>query len=327
MIGPAEIATLYRHGLIPPDRYLEAVFQVRDRAFWTRWAQRTLLAVGVAHLLAAIVFFFAYNWAEIPAIAKLAVPQAGILACLAGAWFMGLDRPAGQAVLIGATVLTGVLLAVIGQTYQTGADAFELFLPWALFTLPWVLASRSAAHWLVWLAIAGLAAHLSARQALAPMGWIYGSEALVAPGILLASALAAREIAVKAGNRWLSARWTRQIVLFPALAMLCYVAARHVFFWHSSVVSLVAFVAVAGSGAWFYGKHRPDLAAITQVIGFVALFLMAAGGRWIFRWTSFDNVGLMMLGLGAIVVFLAAVTGGMALVLRTVRRRLSEATS
>ena len=44
-----------------------------------------------------------------------------------GALLVGLDRAFGQVLLIAASVLTGVLLAVIGQVYQTGADVFELF--------------------------------------------------------------------------------------------------------------------------------------------------------------------------------------------------------
>ena len=41
-----------------------------------------------------------------------------------------------------AAVAVGALLAVFGQTYQTGADPFELFLTWALLIVPWTLAAR-----------------------------------------------------------------------------------------------------------------------------------------------------------------------------------------
>ena len=50
------------------------------------------------------------------------------------------NRPAGKAALLAAALLTGGLLALIGQTYQTGADTFELFATWAALILPWVLA-------------------------------------------------------------------------------------------------------------------------------------------------------------------------------------------
>ena len=37
---------------------------------------------------------------------------------------------------------TGALLALFGQTYQTGADVYELFLTWALLGLPLVIAAQ-----------------------------------------------------------------------------------------------------------------------------------------------------------------------------------------
>ena len=66
-------------------------------------------------------------------------------AAAGGALLAGLDRAFGQVLLIAGSVLTGVLLAVIGQAYQTGADVFELFVAWAVLILPWVFVSRSAA--------------------------------------------------------------------------------------------------------------------------------------------------------------------------------------
>ena len=56
-----------------------------------------------------------------------------------------------------ASILMGGLLALFGQTYQTGADTFELFASWAALILPWVLIGRFAALWVVWIAIVNLA--------------------------------------------------------------------------------------------------------------------------------------------------------------------------
>ena len=44
----------------------------------------------------------------------------------------------------GATFLIGTLFAVFGQIYQTGADAYDLFLGWTLFTILWAVAIRFA---------------------------------------------------------------------------------------------------------------------------------------------------------------------------------------
>jgi len=326
MVGPAELATLHRAGLVPTDRYLEAVHRVRDHAFWTRWAARALLAVGVAHLLAGIVFFFAYNWADMPPMAKFAVVEVGILASVAGGWIAGLDRALGQSMLVGATVLTGVLLAVIGQVYQTGADAFELFLAWTLFTVPWALASRSAAHWLVWLVVACLAAGLFAGQVMVPTGLIERQEGFLPPAMVLVAALAAREIVAAAGARWMSAQWTRQIVLFAALAALYGTAFVYVFDWLDSPLGTVVFALAIAAGAFVYGRHRPDFAAIAQVTGFAGLFLMAVGVRLIHEWIDldFDDLGRTLFGLGLVIVWLVAVTGTVGLILPAIRHRLLE---
>ena len=325
-MGPAQLSALQRAGLIPPDRYLQAANLIRDRAFWARWAARALLAIGVAHLLAGILFFFAYNWAEMPPLVKFAAVEAGVLICVAGAWISGLDRPAGQSLLIGASVLTGVLLAVIGQVYQTGADAYELFAAWAVLILPWALASRSPAHWLVWLVVACLAAGLFGGQALVPMGLVQDSEVPLLPALLLLAALAGRELAVARGAGWLAPQWIRQIVLFAALATVYVTAFGYVFDWHDSVLGTALFASVILAGALVYARLLPNFAAITQVTGFAGLFAMALGVRLIDAVIDidFDALGRSLFGLAVIIVWLVAVTGSMGLILPAIRHRLAE---
>jgi len=155
-----DLRALYRlrqAGVLPARRFAEAARLVRNEAFWTLWGQRGLLALGLTQTLAGIVFFFAFNWAAIPPIAKFAGLGVAVTAAAIGAWRLGIRHPAGQALLIAASVLSGVLLAVIGQVYQTGATAFQLFAAWALLILPWVAVSRSAAHWAVWAVLCHLA--------------------------------------------------------------------------------------------------------------------------------------------------------------------------
>ena len=51
--------------------------------------------------------------------------------------------------LSAAAVLLGALLAVYGQTYQTGADPWGLFATWALLILPWAVAACFTPLWLL----------------------------------------------------------------------------------------------------------------------------------------------------------------------------------
>src|SRR5690606_8361253 len=55
-----------------------------------------------------------------------------------------------------ACVLLGALLALVGQTYQTGADPWQLFALWALLMLPWVAAGRSVVLCLLWVLVSNV---------------------------------------------------------------------------------------------------------------------------------------------------------------------------
>lgn len=124
---------------------------------WRWFIDRLLLGLGALALAAGVVFFFAYNWNELGQLEKFAIVEALLLIALGALWKTGMEAVAGKAVLFVATVLVGTLLALVGQTYQTGADTFELFGLWAALVLPWVLLGRFAALWLFWLLLVNLA--------------------------------------------------------------------------------------------------------------------------------------------------------------------------
>ena len=114
-VGPSELQALRSAGLVSARGYAAAVNAVRDEAFWARWGMRALLALGVGQFLAGVVFFFAYNWNDLSDIAKFSVVETALAIAVGGALLIGLDRVFGQMLLIAASVLTGVLLAVIGK--------------------------------------------------------------------------------------------------------------------------------------------------------------------------------------------------------------------
>ena len=110
---------------------------------WGLWASRLLLALGVSLVLAGIIYFFAFNWARIDQLAKLMAIQAGIVGCLIGAYCYCYSPSSlyGRTLLLSASVLIGVFLAVFGQIYQTGADSYKLFAAWSLLIFGWTLLS------------------------------------------------------------------------------------------------------------------------------------------------------------------------------------------
>jgi uncharacterized membrane protein len=321
MLTLRHINTLRSTGLLPAARYLDAASAVRDTAFWSLWARRALLAFGAGHLLAGVVFFFAYNWADLSDIAKFAIVEGALVATVIAALLLGVDRLHGQVAVIAASVLTGVLLAVIGQVYQTGADADQLFVAWMLLTLPWTLGSRSAAQWLLWLVVAAIALALYGEQVLVPDGVLTDLEMAATVGLVPAAALIARELAVLGEQTWLGARWTRLVLLFAALFLLFWPAAAGVFDGDSRGIELAWFIIAISMASFAYGRRLPDYAAMTFVIGFAALFLIAVGLRLIDEAIGFDwdEAAPMITSTGVTILWSVLVFGAAARLMRALR--------
>ena len=78
--------------------------------------------------VAGITAFFAWNWADLGYMVKFALIQSGVAGTALLAWRLGIDSIGGSASLFSSAFLVGVLFAVFGQVYQTGADPYGLFI-------------------------------------------------------------------------------------------------------------------------------------------------------------------------------------------------------
>jgi len=134
----------------------------------------------------------------------------------------GVDAPASKALLLAASLFTGALLALVGQTYQTGADPWELFAVWALCILPWTLLSRLAAQWLLALGLLNLSVLLYYQTFLGfpLLGALFSP---MAPCWVLLGlngmALAVWELARLRGGDWLKPRWPLQLIGAAVMAI------------------------------------------------------------------------------------------------------------
>jgi uncharacterized membrane protein len=147
-------------GALAPERVeeaLEALEARPDAEEWRRAGALMLLWMGVAALSAGVIFFFAYNWSALGRIERLGLAQVTVLGALA-AYVRVADRPrVGPALLFGVAMTLGALLALVGQTYQTGADIWELFALWAALITPLAVLGRSAAVWGLWAVLVNIA--------------------------------------------------------------------------------------------------------------------------------------------------------------------------
>ncbi len=280
---------------------------------WRRMLDR-LLAFGGALLLGAgVVFFFAWNWDALHRFAKFGLAAAALLACGVTALWATPRGIAFRAALFGACIATGALLALIGQTYQTGADVWELFAAWAALMLPFVLLSRSAASWTLWLAVANMALLRALSQAGAMGLWGYLDGLFGLYSLLLVAGLnLVVLLAFECLGRWLlvdAQRWMARLAALGVVAPLC-VAAVSGWFEADFRPGLMVFVLAVLAGSAVYGPWRRDVAILALLV-YAAIAVLTAGLLRVLD--SFDFLALNVLGLFVILASSAAGWGLMRL--------------
>jgi uncharacterized membrane protein len=134
---------------------------VPSPAGWVRLLAMSVLATGASLLACALIFAVAFNWDRLGRFARFALVESALVIAIVLALWRGVRKVAGEAALVAACLITGALLALFGQTYQTGADPVSLFVAWAALILPLALHARRASVWLVWLAVVNVAVALA----------------------------------------------------------------------------------------------------------------------------------------------------------------------
>ena len=261
-----------------------------------------LLSVGTTLALSGVVFFFAYNWAELGRFAKFALLEGCIVLTVLGAWRLG-NRMSGRALLATAMILVGPLLAVYGQTYQTGADPYELFLGWALITLPWVILARMPVLWMIFLLLLNIALILFWAQVVALAGEFGDSIPMyLALAMLNILPWIVWELLHRRGLSWVMVRWPPKLMAVSSFAILVMcmcvillgVATDPV--WYSVVAGVIAFSA-AISSMYYFRFILPDLFIVAVTLASIMVVVTVGLGRFLFDVVDADIGGVLVLGM------------------------------
>jgi uncharacterized membrane protein len=151
------LATEYRLPEPAIDLALDLTGNRPDAQAWLKFFGRLLGAAGIGALGAGMVFFVAANWQHYGVIGRFVILQTAFVVCAGIALWRAPPQIVGQAALMLATLLIGGLLALFGQSYQTGADVYELFFTWTALALPFALAGFSGALWAIWWSVLNVA--------------------------------------------------------------------------------------------------------------------------------------------------------------------------
>jgi uncharacterized membrane protein len=294
---------------LPDNLYVTALDFFRNAKSWNKWALGALLALGVGHVLAGVIFFFAYNWNDLADMTKFAIIGGAMVSSIIAWIVLKLDSAPAQAFGIISTVLFGVFLAVFGQVYQTPTTIYAPFVLWAVLTLPFAAASKSRAHWAVWIAIFIVAVTSYVNAGVRPMrSDVFANGLHVGLGAGFALLVAAYDKLITLAKGIKSPDWFRLylIAISGAFAFAGFTEA----FWDnhgaSKTLLWLASIGVAlGLLAYLY-RSRKSLASMA-LAGFALVTLVGQFSFKLFE-TGMDDTLVFLLNavwMGGVTVALA----------------------
>ena len=303
------IDALHAQGVISREARLSALRFAYPHDQWGRWSARLLLLIGSALILSGMIYFFAFNWAQLPAMFKLSLVTSVMVGCTLGAYVNTLASLTGRVLLLSASVSVGVFMAVFGQIYQTGADAYELFMMWSLLILGWTAISRFAAQWMLWIIITNLFLLFWWKQ----VGYdSLKTEVGLRPSLIIFNGimLVGHEYALRRLKyAWLTRKWTHQMLSLLTISTSFFILApwilarrdlsapQHWSMAFAAIVQLgffgyyrkvafdlwsVALVTLSGAilldlSIWrALTQSKPGLTALTFMMGLVTLGIFSA---------------------------------------------------
>ena len=299
---------------------------------WLDFFDKALLIIGAVALVLSLVFFIAYNWLYMGKLGKFALVEGALVITIAlyvALSFRQRFALIRQLLLLIASIITGSLLALFGQVYQTGADTWQLFFGWAILITPWVMIARFPALWLLWLGLVN--ACLALYLDVANLQFINYSLQNVSQVAILAlfnfiafyswlmsfdnktpfstPHLFHRIIPKKPTAQTKSSlHWSTYVVGLLTTFFMTYLAIVTVFengnIW-ATIIAILVWLSWCGFMFWQFRQRRIDLLMLTYLSFSMIIVVMFWVGKWLLD--DFDAAGFLLLALLLIGMSSAAV--------------------
>ncbi|SHH73563.1 DUF2157 domain-containing protein [Massilia sp. CF038] len=264
---------------------------------------RRILPLGIALLAAAlaglgVVFWVAANWDGLGRSSKFALLQSLlVLFCVAAMLAPRARVPLGLL----AFLCIGGLFAFFGQTYQTGADAWQLFALWAALALPLCLGVRHDALWTPWALIVMTAVTLWLH---AHIGFGWQRRAGTLPYHLaawIASLLLASALSPLFARHTGAGIWSLRTALSCASVLLTASALDFLFDHPAIALPYCLALALLGAAAWAFSSARlHDTFALSALGLSINVMLVALLVRCLFDGGGGDRIPeLIVTGIAA----------------------------
>lgn len=244
---------------------------------WYRLVDLFLVGMGSALFLAGLLFLVAFNWQELHRFGKLGLTLFFFLVSQVF-WYQFRNHTVLQEIgLLFSFFVTGILLLVFGQIYQTGADAYDLFFGWSAFSFLYILGSRIGIVVISWSILLSITMGLYLAQA-------YDGEFYSLYLILFGSVYLGLLVLFES-------KFANHIQLAPYLSSV--LLFLHLSFLYSNVLDV-----------WNYDYLEPNGFELTRIFRQWLLPMFSLGfGYWFFRFHVFRLNNLTILFLFGLIFF------------------------
>lgn len=277
------------------------------------WYPRGMALLGAALGGLGVVMWIAANWDTLGRAGHFALLQGLVLAMTVGAAFKPAARaPLGLIALLGM----GALFAYFGQTYQSGADPWQLFALWAVLALPLCWGARSDVLWAPWALVVMTGISLWTHTY---SGHRWGVEAdqltvhLIAWSACLGSVVL---LSAPLQDYTGAGVWSFRTAVTLAVAAITLTALGGLFHKPVQAQYLLGLLVLGLGIAILNARGLFDIFAISAAALGINILLVVGVARWMFdSHNSGDWIGrLMLMGLIAAGLLAATVSGILALV-------------
>lgn len=301
-----QLAELLEQEKLPEDKLTEALSLLTispTKQKWQSFLMTLLLWIGGFAIAFAGLFFIAFNWDELGRFSKFTMVETSIILSMVIYWKLGSDKASAKVALFVAIILLGVLLALFGQTYQTGADPWQLFFYWALLILPWALIGRFATIWIFWLSLLNLSIILY-YQAHGHIIWIlfgYRSQILWPLFIFNSTALFCWE-ALSNNRHYLQQLWATRLIATVSGVVITWIIIQSIFGDPSlNLVPYLVWAIWLGAMYWKYRKVKVELFMLAGLCLSTTVIIVMGLGKVMLSDAnpmSFLFLALLIIGLG-----------------------------
>jgi uncharacterized membrane-anchored protein/uncharacterized membrane protein len=253
-----------------------------------------------------VIFWLASNWDGFGRYGRFSVVGGALGIALLGAIFV---EKARAGFLLMAFLSVGGLFALIGQTYQTGADPWSLFAIWAVLTLPFALAARSDAVWTGWIIVALAGVTLWAHNT---SGGLFDKKAAQATMIIswvIAVALCAFLTPSTLVSRFLGdTSWAWRLGLLLTLMLIVSLAVDDLFGRSGGASYLIGLAIISAIFCLVLIRKPFDILAASLAALSVDVLLIAGVARVFFNSADSFLISTLVVGLAAAGIVAATAT-------------------